>query len=104
VYNEGCPCFNAEDVDTFLNFAEIAGPNGSCDYSEDVEYLSLSAYFNTASYGIVVTPTQCNSFHTYSINVPIDAEESGECRDVIVNTGAKDQMAAVGCNSYEVVP
>jgi hypothetical protein len=62
VYGDGCPYFNAEDVDTFLNFAEIAGPYGYCDYSKDEEYLSLFAYFNTASYGIVVTPSQCNSF------------------------------------------
>jgi hypothetical protein len=103
VYDDGCPCFNEEDVDTFLNFAEVAGPSGNCYYYGDAEYLSLDAYFTTATYGIGVTPTQCSSFLTYGRYVPIDAVESGECRDIIVNTEAKNQMANASCSINEYV-
>ena len=103
VYDEGCPCFNGEDVDTLLNYAEIAGANaslGSCDYSEDIgSYTSLNVYFNYPgpTYSIYVSETQCSSFRTKGIYVPINATESGECSDVIVNAGAKNRMADAGC-------
>ena len=106
VYDEGCPCFNGDDVDTFLNLAEIVGADpslGSCDYSEGSgSYTSLNVYFNYPgpSYSIFISETHCSSFRTDGIYVPIDAVESGECRDVIMNTGAKNQMADAGCNIY----
>ena len=102
VYNEGCPCFNEEDVDYFLNFAEVAVPHGYCHYDENwPDYLSLYAEFNGNPYSIGASGTQCNSFRTYGINVPITAKESGECKDIIMNTGVKAQMAAVGCHIYD---
>jgi hypothetical protein len=101
-YAEGCPCFNDEDVETFLSFAVSAGtdPVGYCFYENYPDFLSLYASINTVAYNLIVTDTECSSFRTYGRNVLIDAVESGECRDLIENAGAEDQMADAGCAVY----
>jgi hypothetical protein len=100
VYDEGCPCFNEEDVDTFLSFAAIAGadPEGYCEYLVTSEFSwTLLAYISTVTYKLDVSATTCSSFRTYDREVPIDAVESAECRGLIENAGAKDNMVDAGC-------
>jgi hypothetical protein len=92
-------------VDDILNFAVIAGADSSlgfCSYYEGgTNYLSLSVnFFSGPSYDIAVSDMQCSSFRTRGMFIPITAEEAGECRDVIVNAEAKDQMVAFGCEIY----
>jgi hypothetical protein len=103
VYSDECPCFNAEDVDDLLNFAEITGADpslGYCSYYEEgTNYLSLYvSFYSGPSFDIAVSDTQCSSFRTRGMSVAITAEESGECGDLIINAGAKDQMADAGCS------
>jgi hypothetical protein len=99
VYDEGCPCFNDKDVDTFLSFVAFVGadPAGYCQYIGG-DFLDLYAAINNVSYEMTVTATQCSSFRTDGRSVPIDALESDECRDLIANAGAKDQMEDAGCD------
>jgi hypothetical protein len=96
VYDEGCPCFDTNDVETFLNFASVAG--GNCGYDDGGStYVSLSASLNAAYYSIYATTTQCLSFRANGMLVSIDDVEFGACTDIIVNTGVKDEMEAAGC-------
>lgn len=105
MYDQGCPCFNADDVDTFFIFAENALPNGWCEYSEGEDYVALYAYFNSGkSYDIRVTDSECSSFRTYGAAVKINADESSACLAVIQDTDASTEMKDIGCSLYGGAP
>lgn len=99
-YAEGCPCWAADDVATFLSWAgKVEEISGSCSYYSDGEYTSVDVSTGQNYQSMVMTDTMCASFRTDYSMVPMDATEAAACMDVFVSTGVSEKIQGLDCSN-----
>jgi hypothetical protein len=99
-YAEGCPCWAADDVATFLSWAgKAAEISGYCSYYSDDEYTSVDVSTGMNYHIMAMSDTMCTSFRTDNAILPMDATEAAACMDVLVNTGVGEKIEGLGCSN-----